>query len=83
MSNPYAEIGSEKLVRIKDGLARDLLKRLIDLNIAPDYAITVMNSARNLPMADRVRILEYLVEIEAIKYTLAARRVRELDPESM
>ena len=83
MSNPYAEIGSEKLVRIKDGLARDLLKRLIDLNIAPDCAITVMNSARNLPMADRVRILEYLVEIEAIKYTLAARRVRELDPESM
>ena len=83
MSNPYAEIGSEKLVQIKDGLARDLLKRLIDLNIAPDYAIIVMMSARNLPMADRVRILEYLVEIEAIKYTLAARRVRELDPESM
>jgi hypothetical protein len=81
MTNPYAGTDSETLAAMKDDLVRELLHRLVALKMEPDYAVAVMRAARGLAAADRIEILESLVEIEAIKYTLAARRVRELDPD--
>jgi hypothetical protein len=81
MTNPFANIESEALVAVKDGLVRELLHRLVAVNLEPDYPVEVMHAARKLDAKDRIAVLEALVEIEAIKYTLAARRVRELDPQ--
>lgn len=81
MSNPFADLDADSLIARKNTLVRDLISDLKRLGLAPDYAVAVMQAARVLPADDRVRVLEALVEIEAIKYTLAARRVRELDPE--
>ena len=81
MSTSLAAADTGELMERKDALARALLARLTRLGIAPDYAYPLMIAARSLPDAERLALLEELVEIEAIKYTLAARRVRELDPE--
>jgi|GEM_PF-7008703 len=82
MSNPFAELDTDTLLARKDALVLDLMRRLARLGIAPDYAYAVMLSARTLPADERIAVLEALAEIEAIKYTLAARRVRELEPET-
>lgn len=83
MSNPYAEFTAEELLVRKDALMLDVVRRLARLQLEPDYAVAIMRAAaeRTMAVEDRIAILETLVEIEAIKYTLAARRVRELDPE--
>lgn len=79
MSNPYGHLDSETLLERKDRLVLALARRLAGLGLKPDYAVRVMENARSLEGEDRIAVLEGLVEIEAIKYTLAARRVRELE----
>lgn len=81
MTNPYASLPAETLLERKDGLVLGLARRLARLGIEPDYAVAVLAAAKALDAAERIAVLEALVEIEAIKYTLAARRVRELEPE--
>ncbi|MBI2236366.1 MAG: hypothetical protein HYU60_05340 [Magnetospirillum sp.] len=81
MSNPFQDFSAEQLIERKDTLVRSLAGRLVRLGIEPDYAYAVMLDARRLPPDDRIAVLEGLVEIEAIKYTLAARRIREFDSE--
>jgi hypothetical protein len=82
MNNPFAETDSETLLNRKDELVVTLAKRLHALGLVPDYSVAVMARARNLGIEDRIGVLEALVEIEALKYTLAARRIREIDEKS-
>jgi len=81
MSNPYDHLDPEVLVEHKDRLVMALARRLARLGLKPDYAIRIMEAARPLDAAERIAVLEGLVEIEALKYALAARRVRELEAE--
>jgi hypothetical protein len=74
--------GVDDLLARKDALVLELADRLVRLGLPLDYAIPVMRSAGTLPPEERIAVLEALVEIEALKYTLAARRVRELEDES-
>lgn len=83
MGNPFADVSAEDLIARKDEVVVALFRRLTRLGIEPDYAYAVMLSAKTVPAEDRIAVLEALVEVEAIKYTLAARRVRELDPEEL
>jgi len=81
MSNPFAGLSSEELLQRKDELVLALARRLADTGIRPDYAVSVMAEARakGLPDGEYRAILEALVEIEAMKYTLAARRIRAFE----
>lgn len=79
MSHPFAALDAETLLARKDSQVLALARLLARLGLEPDYAVTVMAAARGLAAEDRLAVLEALVEIEAIKYTLAARRVRELE----
>lgn len=81
MSNPFTASSAGDLLARKDRLVLDLARQLARNGLEADYAVTVMERAAALPPEERIAVLETLVEIEAIKYTLAARRVRELDPE--
>ncbi|EME70522.1 hypothetical protein H261_07828 [Paramagnetospirillum caucaseum] len=79
MSNPYDHIDSETMLADKDRLVLTLARRLAKLGLKPDYAIRVIEAARGVEAVERIAVLEGLVEIEALKYALAARRVRELE----
>jgi len=47
-----------------------------DLNIQIGYSFDMMMAARNAGIRN-IELLEMLVELEAIKYTLCARRLRD------
>ncbi len=83
MSNPFADLDHAALIERKDARVVEAGRLLARIGLAPDYAQALLPELRRAApqAADHVAILEALVEIEAIKYTLCARRLREIDPE--
>lgn len=74
---------TESLLARKDELVASLAPRLARLGLELDYSWNVMRAAgrATLPADEHILLLEELVELEAIKYTLAARVIRDLNPE--
>ncbi len=83
MSNPFAGLDDAALIERKDARVVEVARLLARIGLAPDYAQALVPALRQaaLPAAEHVVVLEALVEIEAIKYTLCARRLREINPE--
>lgn len=72
------------LIARKEQLVVMLAAQLRGLGLSADYPWNVMMAARDAGLADdeRITLLETLLEIESIKYTLAANMVRELQAET-
>lgn len=83
MSHPFAHLSDDDLRERKDEVMRDLLGRLTKIGAEPDYPQALLAALRRTPPpeAEHIAVLEALVEIESIKYTLCARRLRQIDPE--
>lgn len=83
MSHPFATLTDDQLRDRKDEVMRALFRRLIPLGLEPDYPQAMLAALRDadVPDAERIAVLEALVEIESLKYTLCARRLRQIDPE--
>ncbi|MBC7906713.1 MAG: hypothetical protein H7Y60_08210 [Rhodospirillaceae bacterium] len=71
---------TDDLLSRKERLEDAIIALAKHLGVPVDYAFAMVQSARSCsPNAeDHISLLEMLVEIEAIKYTLVARRLREL-----
>lgn len=84
MPRPLNEEDTESLLARKEALVGEVMAQLRAHGLAPDYAHAVMLRARDagLPPAEHVALLERLVALEAIKYTLCARRLRAVDPDA-
>jgi hypothetical protein len=80
---PLNTLDPDDLVARKEQLVSLLGRQLRRLGLSPDYPWNVMMAARAAGLADdeRIAMLETLLEIESIKYTLAAHMVRELQAE--
>lgn len=78
-----ADLSDDQLRQRKDEVLRGLLGLLAAQNLIPDYPVTMLAALREaeLRSGDHIAVLEALVEIESIKYTLCARRLRQIDPE--
>lgn len=81
MTAPYADLSAENLLRLKEETVVAVAEKLSHRGIAADYPVNLVPRLAELPLEERISLLEALLEIEAMKYTLAARRVRELEPE--
>lgn len=81
---PLNTLDPDDLVSRKEQLVSALGAQLHRLGLSPDYPWNVMMAARAAGLADgeRIAVLETLLEIESIKYTLAAHMVRELQAET-
>ncbi len=69
------------LMARKDDLVEVISQLAETLGIAIGYSFDMMLEARDAGIRD-IYLLEMLVELEAIKYTLCARRLREESRES-
>ncbi|ARJ66491.1 hypothetical protein WV31_12835 [Magnetospirillum sp. ME-1] len=75
---------TDSLMARKEQLVAKVAADLTALGLTPDYSWNIMMAAKragDIPRDAYVRLIERLLEIEAIKYTLAARLIREMDPD--
>ncbi len=78
---PLNSNDTDDLLARKTELVEAISQRARKLNVQVGYSFDMMLAARASELRD-VNFLEMLVELEAIKYTLCARRLREELPES-
>jgi hypothetical protein len=76
LAPPLNERTTEELLARKDELAAAALRLARDAGIEPGYAYDMMLALRAEGRRDTA-LLECLLELEAVKYTLCARRLRE------
>jgi hypothetical protein len=83
MSHPFAHLSDDDLRERKDEVMRGLLNHLVRVGVEPDYPQALLTALRRISPteAEHIAVLEALVEIESIKYTLCARRLRQIDIE--
>lgn len=83
MTQPFQELSDDGLRARKEAVLAELLSLLARLGLQPDYPAAMIHGLLKAEVGDgdRIAVLEALVEIESIKYTLCARRLREIDPE--
>lgn len=80
VSAPLHLNDTDVLLARKDELVAAIGRAALEMGIAIDYSFDMMLAARESG-AERTGLLEMLLELEAIKYTLCARRLREEQPE--
>lgn len=73
---PLSANESAALLTRKDELVEAIVRVAREMNLPLGYSFDMMVAARTAG-ARNVEFLEMLVELEAIKYTLCARRLRE------
>ena len=76
LAAPLNSNGTDDLLARKDQLITAINGLAGRLGLGVDYSFNMMLAARNAGLRS-VELLEMLVELEAIKYTLCARRLRE------
>lgn len=76
LSAPLNSNETADLLARKDELVAAIGKTAGDLGLTVDYSFEMMREARQMGLRS-IDLLEMLVELEAIKYTLCARRLRE------
>lgn len=79
-----AEMPTDALLAHKDQLARRLLDiiKAEGLPIAYPYLVVRAAKERRLDALRYQALLEIALELESAKYVLAARRLREIDPDA-
>ncbi len=76
LAAPLNSNGTDDLLARKDQLVTAISGLAGRLGLGVDYSFNMMLAARNAGLRS-VELLEMLVELEAIKYTLCARQLRE------